>query len=281
MMNGSRRNFLQLAGAAGAAAALPFSRLAAQNDAMRAKKNIQFEFGMASYTFKAFTLDQTIEMTKRLGLRRLALKDFHLPMTLTPEEIAVAVKKVKAAGLVLSSLGVIYMKSEDDVRKAFAYTQAVGIKLMNCAPTPDLLGLAERMVKETDISIAIHNHGPDNPLYSRALDAYKLIAPMDKRMGLCLDIGHTQRLAIDPTEELERCFDRVFDMHIKDVSASSKEGKTIEMGRGVIDIPKLLRRLIAHGYARTLHYEFEKDEKDPLPGTAESVGYVNGVIAAL
>jgi len=280
-MNESRRNFIQLAGVAAAATAIPLSRLVAENAAVRAQKNIHFDFGIASYTFKAFSLEQTIEMTKRLAIKKLTLKDFHLPMTLTPEEITASVGKLTSAGLELSSLGVVYMNTEDEVKKGFAYARATGIKLMNCCPLPELLGFTEGIVKETDISIAIHNPGPDNRSYPRPLDAYKLIEKMDKRMGLCMDIGHTQRLGIDPSEELERCFDRVFDMHIKDVAASSKEGKTIEIGRGVIDIPKLMRRLIALGFSRTLHYEFEKDEKDPLPGTAESVGYVNGVIAAL
>ncbi len=280
-MNGSRRSFIQLAGMAAACTALPLSRLAADNSAVRTKKNIPFDFGIASYTFRAFTLDQTIDMTKRLGINKLTLKDKHLPMALSPEEIAAAVEKMKAAGIELSSLGVIYMNTEEEVRKAFAYAHAAGVKLMNGCPIPELLNFTERMVKDTDITIAIHNHGPDNRSYPRPLDAYTLIAKMDKRMGLCVDVGHTQRLNIDPADEIERCFDRVFDMHIKDVSASSKEGKTIEMGRGVIDIPKLMRRLVTLGYSKTLHYEFEKDDKDPLAGVAESVGYVNGVIAAL
>jgi hypothetical protein len=34
-------------------------------------------------------------------------------------------------------------------------------------------------------------------------------------------------------------------------------------------------------YSRTLHFEHEKDETNPLPGVAESVGYVRGVLATL
>jgi inosose dehydratase len=32
------------------------------------------------------------------------------------------------------------------------------------------------------------------------------------------------------------------------------------------------------GYAGTAAFEYEKDEKDPLPGLAESAGYVKGVL---
>jgi sugar phosphate isomerase/epimerase len=70
-------------------------------------------------------------------------------------------------------------------------------------------------------------------------------------------------------------------MHIKDETASEPGGTTLEIGRGVIDVPKLLREANRRKYAGTMHFEFEKDQKDPLPGLAESVGYVNGVLAVI
>jgi sugar phosphate isomerase/epimerase len=70
-------------------------------------------------------------------------------------------------------------------------------------------------------------------------------------------------------------------VHIKDVTAAAKEGGTIEIGRGVIDIPKFLKTLIKLNYKGSVSFEFEKDGKDPLPGVAESVGYVRGVLATI
>jgi sugar phosphate isomerase/epimerase len=67
---------------------------------------------------------------------------------------------------------------------------------------------------------------------------------------------------------------------MKDVSAADAKGATVEIGRGVIDTPRLLKTLVRLGYSKTIHFEHEKDEKDPLPGLAESVGYVRGVLAA-
>ena len=100
-------------------------------------------------------------------------------------------------------------------------------------------------------------------------------------MGLCIDIGHTKRIGLDPTEDTERFADRLHDVHIKDVSAASEEGKTIEIGRGVIDIPRFLQTLLKINYTGTVAFEFEKDKEDPLPGVAESVGYVRGVLSVI
>jgi sugar phosphate isomerase/epimerase len=241
---------------------------------------VPFDLGIASYTFRSFPVEQAIAMTVRVGIRRLTLKDMHLPMAATASDMAAVRAKMAAAGVELSSCGVVYMTSEEEVHKAFAYARLAGITMMVGVPNAPLLGLAEQKVKETGIAMAIHNHGPGDERYPSPESAYRLIAKMDPRVGLCLDVGHTRRLGLDPAVEAERFFDRMLDVHIKDVSSADEKGTTVEIGRGVIDTPKLLSVLVKLGYSRTVHFEHEKDAKDPLPGVAESIGYVRGVLAA-
>jgi sugar phosphate isomerase/epimerase len=282
MSSSSRRTFLKMAGAAAAAGALPLSTALTQSrQEKREKRVLPFDLGIASYTFRMFTLDQAIAMTKRVGIVKLALKDVHLPLTSTPQEIAAALAKMKNAGVTLSSCGVIYMKTESDVDRAFAYAKSAGLKMMVGAPDLSVLGAAESAVKATDIALAIHNHGPTDDRFPSPESAYRVIAKMDKRMGLCIDVGHTQRLGLDPAAEAERFFDRLLDVHVKDVSAADAKGTTVEIGRGVIDIPNLLKTLERLKYRGTLHIEHEKDENDPLAGVAESAGYLRGVLDVL
>ena len=282
MSDHSRRDFLKLAGLTTVAGSLPLSSvLAANSPEEPGKSTIPFSLGMASYTFRAFSFDQTLEMTKRLGLTKLTLKDMHLPMNISEEEMRAVREKMKSAGIELSSCGVVYMKTGDEVHKAFAYARLAGIRMMVGVPDQSLLGLAEREVKETDISLAIHNHGPTDQRFPSPESAYELIAGMDKRMGLCIDVGHTQRMGLDPAVEVERFADRLLDVHIKDVSSADAKGSTVEIGRGVIDTPRLLKTLIKLKYSGTLHFEHEKDQNDPLPGVAESIGYVRGVLATI
>ncbi len=276
----TRRDFLKLAGISTAFSSLPLSAVLAEKKSEPGNA-IPFDLGIASYSFRAFPLDRAIEMTKRLGISKITLKDMHLPLKSTESEIKAVLGKLKDAGVELSSCGVIYMTTEDEVRHAFAYAKAAGIRLIVGAPDEPLLPLAERMVKETDISLAIHNHGPTDKRYPSPESAYKLIARMDKRMGLCIDVGHTRRLGLDPADDVERFFDRLLDVHMKDVSSPDAKGTTVECGRGVIDIPKLMKSLVTLKYTGTLHFEHEKDQNDPLPGAAESVGYVRGVLATL
>ena len=113
MTDQSRRDFLKAAGITAAAGLFPASNaLAGDAPSSTGTVHVPFDLGIASYTFRSFTLDQTIEMTKRLGLKKLTLKDMHLPLKSTDQEIKTALEKMKGAGVELSSCGVVYMKTE-------------------------------------------------------------------------------------------------------------------------------------------------------------------------
>ena len=276
----SRRDFFRLAAASAALGAMPGSAVRGLAAPAAEAPRVPFELGIASYTFRSFTLDQAIAMAVRLRVRKMTLKDMHLPMTITASEMAGIRERMRAAGVQLSSCGVVYMKTDEEVRKAFAYAGLAGIPMMVGVPDAALMGLAEQQVKQTGIALAIHNHGPNDERFPSPESAYRLIEKMDRRMGLCIDVGHTQRLGLDPAAEVERFFDRLLDVHMKDVSSADAKGTTVEVGSGVIDTPKLLKTLLRLGYTKTVHFEHEKDAKDPFPGLSESVGFVRGVLAA-
>jgi len=279
----SRREFLTVA-AAGTAAVFVTSNVSSHRQAALAAatpQSAKFELGLASYTLRKFDLDQTLQMTKRVGLKHIALKDFHLAMNSTPEQIQEAVVKVKDAGLDLYGGGVIYMRNEQEVSWAFEYAKAAGMKVIIGVPNPELLPLVDKKVKEYDIKVAIHNHGPTDKMYPITATAYEKIKNLDPRIGLCDDIGHTIRAGVDPSASIEEFADRLFDVHFKDVSAATPQGSAVEVGRGVIDIPQVVRTLIKINYTGIVSFEYEKDENDPLPGLAESVGYVRGVLKVL
>jgi sugar phosphate isomerase/epimerase len=238
-----------------------------------------FTIGMAGYTFREFSIEKTIEMMNRIEVHNLSLKDFHMPMKSTREQINEVIGKFKAGGINVFTVGVVYMKTRDSVDQAFEYAKMAGVKMIVGAPDYELLPYVENKVKTYNFRLAIHNHGPDNPLYPNATDVWDHIKNLDERIGFCLDIGHTVRDGEDPAADLLKYKSRIYDIHIKDVDKASKEGVTVEMGRGIIDIPKIVNTLRKTGYSGSCNLEFEKDMKDPLPGIAESIGYLKGVMA--
>jgi inosose dehydratase len=275
----SRRQFFKLAGtgilAAGVSSVYGSSGMASPSERI----TDTFSIGMAGYTFMSFSVEKTIEMMKRTGVTNLSLKDFHMPMNSTQEQITAVLDKFKAAEINVYTVGVIYMKTEGSVDQAFEYARMAGVKMIVGAPNYELLPYVEKKIKTYDFKLAIHNHGPDNPLYPNATDIWDHIKDLDPRIGICIDIGHTTRDGQDPSVDIEKYGKRIYDIHIKDVDKAAKEGKTIEMGRGIIDIPKVVATLRKIKYSGKCSLEFEKDMKDPLPGIAESIGYFKGVMA--
>ena len=275
----TRRKFLKLAGtgvlAAGATSIYASPRMF---DAVERGVNT-FTIGMAGYTFKEFTVEKTIEMMKRIGVTNISLKDFHMPMNSTQEQISSIIGKFKSAGINVYTVGVVYMKTQEAVDQAFKYAEMAGVKMIVGAPDYVLLPYVEKKIKEYDFKMAIHNHGPDNPLYPNATDIWNHIKDLDARIGICIDIGHTTRDGQDPCEDILKYSSRIYDMHVKDVDKATKEGVTVEMGRGIINIPEVIETLRKIKYSGSCSLEFEKDMKDPLPGIAESIGYLKGVMA--
>ena len=277
----NRRNFLKVAGISVAAAAVPGLASAGVSKAEKKSAKINFKLGVASYSLRNFSQEEALDMTHRCGVNRICFKSMHLPLDSDKATINEALELCKDKGITLYGGGVIYMKSKEDVDQAFEYAKTAGMELIVGVPNHELLKYVEGKVKEADIKLAIHNHGPGDKLYPSAESAYNLIKDMDKRMGLCIDIGHTKRINRDPEQDIKDFFDRVFDVHIKDVSKAAKDGKTVIIGRGIIDFPSFLKAVIKLGYKGTLALEYEAEGDDPLPGMMESFGYVKGILATM
>lgn len=238
----------------------------------------KFKVGMAGYTFVKFDLDKTLETLKKTDVHYLCIKDFHLPFASTDEEIAAFHAKLKANDITGYAVGPIYMKTTEEIDRAFAYAKRVGVKLVVGVPNYDLLPYVDKKVKEYDFKYAIHLHGPDMPLYPDADDVWNNVKDLDPRIGMCLDIGHDTRNGKDPVADLKKYHTRVFDIHIKDVTGTTKLGYSLEIGRGVINFPAFVRMLREVGYTGVCSLEHEKDMTDPFLGIAESIGYFRGVI---
>jgi len=278
-MSFSRRTFLRLSGAGVIATQTPLMFAGNKGSSgTEDRPDLPFSLGIASYTFREFTLEQTIAMTRRLDIHKLCLKSMHMPLESTPEEIRKMTAMVRDAGIDLYGAGVIYMTNPDEVDHAWDYARAAGLKVIIGVPEHELLEQCDRKVKETGIQLAIHNHGPGDEKYPSPESVYERVKQFGPGMGLCIDIGHTVRIGLDPIKETARFMDRVLDIHIKDEDKADESGNTCEIGRGVIDIPGFLKMLLKEKYNRVVSFEHEKDGDDPLAGVAESVGYVRGVL---
>lgn len=240
----------------------------------------KFKVGMAGYSFVRLNdLDKSLSIMQRADVHYLCIKDFHLPFKSTDAEIAAFHAKLKDKGVTGYAVGPIYMKTEAEIDNAFEYAKRVGVKLIVGVPNVELLPYVDKKVKEYGFNYAIHLHGPDIKIYPDAEDVWNHVKDLDPRIGMCLDVGHDTRNGKDPVKDLKKYISRVFDIHIKDVTGTTKLGYSLEVGRGVIDFPAFVKMLRKVGYTGVCSLEHEKDMTDPFMGIAESIGYFRGVIA--
>jgi sugar phosphate isomerase/epimerase len=240
------------------------------------------KMGMASYSFSRLPLDACVQAIQRLDLHYVSIKDSHLKMNAPVEERKAVAQKFRDAGITPLSCGVVNFKNDEkQARNNFEYARDIGVPTIVAAPDPDALDLCEKMVKEFDIRLAIHNHGPTDKHFRTPTDTFNAIKDRDPRMGLCIDVGHTARVGADPAEDIRKYKDRLFDLHMKDVTMKTDKGKATECGRGVLDIPAMFRSLLEIKYAHHVGLEYEKDMMTPIPGASESIGYMKGVLRVL
>ena len=282
----SRRNFVRLG--VTAAALSPLAGPGARNLARAAAPESGgdddpwrgLKVGIATYTFSKLPLDEAIEDIRRVGVHYVSIKDAHLPLKSGAEQRKAVARKFRDAGITPLSCGNVTMSDdESEIRNAFEYARDAGIPTIVCKPTRKSLPTLDRMVKEYDIKLAIHNHGPEDKVWPSPYDPWEAIQSYDERIGLCIDVGHTARCGVDPAQAIRKCSARLYDVHIKDIASNEGKSRPVEVGRGVLDIHAILRSLLDLKFAHHVGLEYEKDMKDPLPGAAESIGYIRGVLS--
>ena len=276
---------------------------------------VPFKLGFAPYTYKNYDIDQILDFAQKLDVKYTGIKYFMVKKgvkvdkpeevrAITDAEIAAFKEKMAKAGVTASSVGPVYMETEDQCRAAFEFTKRMGLKVLVAVPyefsdakrkhrvaSRKLCEYAAKCCKEFDIKYAIHNHGPDSPDYfPTGRSAYEMVQDLDPRMGLCLDIGHDFRFGYDPVDSIRRYGDRLFDLHLKNVvpdEVDKATGKILKRNqarpfpRGDIDLVAIAQALKDIGYTGACEIEYERDFADNLTAMAENIGYFRGIMDSL
>ncbi len=276
-MNLSRRSLLA---AAAAFPAMPSALRGAQAGAAG-----DLKLGVATYSLRKLTFLEAVKAMQELQVRYAKLKlEVHLPYSSSPAQVREAKKVLEDAGITLVASGNTNLQKMDegDIRQKFEFNKALGVGIMTCAPTAETLPIVEKMVKEYDIRVAIHNHGPEDKHYPAPSDALKQIAKMDPRMGVCMDAGHTSRTGIDIVKATRECGKRLYDVDVKDLKDAMVSRSQCDVGDGVLPVAgllKLLRNEMKYQHVVMLEYEINAD--NPIPGMHRSLQYMRGVLAGL
>ncbi len=278
----TRRGFLQTAAlaATGAAAGV---KAASSQAVPETGKPSPILLGLASYTFRNFTRAQMIGFMKQVGVTDLNAKDVkdHLPAD--PAAEAQALADYAAAGIRLRAAGAIYFKDDDaDIRAKFEYAKRAGIPVIVAGdPTPAMLPRIEKFVKEYDIRIAIHNHGPEDKYFPSSFDVLKAVRDLDPRIGCCIDVGHAARAGANLVDAIHAAGLRLYDLHVKDLTSFTDKQSQVAVGEGILPFREIFEALVAIGYKGFVDLEYEVHADDPMPGVISSFAYMRGLLTGM
>jgi sugar phosphate isomerase/epimerase len=266
--------------------------------------DLPIRLGIASYTFRNFDSQHLlIDFMKQLKTPLLNLKSAHLPMTsadmvVTPPKtppqpvhpimipldlVAAQAAAYRAAGFILTAAGNITFALDDDadIRPKFEYLKAAGIPIAVCAPTHENLPRLEKFVKEYNIKLAIHNHGPEDKNFPSPFDVLSAVKNLDPRIGLCIDLGHAMRAGADVVAAIYAAGPRLYDLHIKDLADATAKESQVAVGEGIMPIRAIFQALIDIKYPGNVDLEYEIHGDDPMPGVVESFAHMRGVLAGM
>jgi sugar phosphate isomerase/epimerase len=280
----SRRDFIHSGALAGAAFAASSDVFALAQERPAAVEASPVRLGLASYTFRNFSRAQMIGFMKQLNVFALNVKDVKDHLPIEPQAEATALADYAAAGIRLHAAGAIYFaKDEDaDIRSKFEYCKRAGIAVIVAGdPARETLPRIEKFVKEFDIRIAIHNHGPEDRLWPSPLDVLKEVKVMDPRIGCCIDVGHAARAGTDVVQAIHEAGPRLFNLHMKDLTNFQSKESQVAVGDGIVPVRAMFEALIAIRYQGFVDLEYEIRPDDPMPGVISSFAYMRGVLAGI
>jgi inosose dehydratase len=267
----------------------PLLAAEAENRPQPAGSAAGLTLGLAGYSLRKFPTDAAITVLKELQITSVSVFKVHVPIQIsTPEVCREMAQKFRSSGISIAATGVVYLENSEAVmRKAFECGRAAGLGTMTASyakpPDRETLLLTERFVREYDMKLAFHNHGPEDKIFPSPYDVWRTVEPYDERLGLCIDVGHSARAGVDPTEAILKCRSRLYDVHMKDTlaPADAKKDRPVELGFGRLDIRSMMAALLEIRFKGQVGLEDEVEAADPVPGIAQSFGYMRGMLAAL
>jgi len=269
----SRRSFVAAGSAAVAAGLLPRVAAAAKPAA---------PLGIQLYSLRGYDVDTALAHAKDLGFQAVEFYSGMFPITDDTAVINATVQKVKDLGLTISAHGVNGFGGDAEAnRKVFAFAKAAGIRTISADPAPESFESLDELVKEFDIRIAIHNHGPAHR-YNKVIDVLHAIEGHDERIGACADLGHFIRSGERPTEVIRLLAGRLYGIHLKDFAEMQEKTKGVILGKGHMDVAAVFEALVKADFPAdgALSLEYEENPANPLADIRECVAVAQAAMKA-
>ena len=271
-----------------------------------AADQLGWQMSIHAYTFRKFSIFECIDKTAALGLKHMSLSgsvnlggtNSVTTVQLSDKDAEAIKQAVEVKGIKLVNIGVVKLPpNEAESRKVYEFAKKMGIDTLVAEPEPAALDTVEKLCKEYNIKVAIHNHPKPSPYWNpdTVLAAVKGRTPL---MGACADTGHWLRSGLDPVECLKKLEGRVITLHFKDLvpnepkaqdtaaatgkkKSESKAMHDVPWGTGVGNVKAQMAELKRQHFHGAFGVEYEYNWDNSVPEIAKCVTFFNAACQEL
>jgi sugar phosphate isomerase/epimerase len=234
-----------------------------------------WQLAIHSYTFRKFSIFDAIDKANALGVKYMSISgslmldqtNLMSTVTLTDDQRALIDQKLRADGFGnFVNMGVVQLPADEvQCRKVFEFAKKWGIGILVAEPKPEALDTVEKLCKEYNIKVAIHDHPKGHSIYWNPDSVLAAIKGRTPLMGACADVGHWMRSGLDPLECIKKLDGHIICLHFKDLNEMGPNAHDVPWGTGVgktKEIMAELKRQHFHG-AFCVEYEYHWDNSSP------------------
>ena len=256
-------------------------------------EKLGWTLGCAQYTFRRFSLYETLDKLVELGIPCIEPAfflrlDSKRPNLKVNESLSAADRKelrqrLADHGIRMASFYSDLGADEAAARKKMEFAKEMGVQTMVAEPPPEALPMLDTLCEEYQLNLAIHNH-PKRPNYQYwdPDNVLKVCQGRSRRIGACCDTGHWVRSGLDAVQCLQKLQGRILGFHLKDVIESGKpEARDVPLGQGKANYAAVLKELHRQGYRGLLVIEYEHDSDALMKDMAECVAFVEKIAKEL
>ena len=244
---------------------------------------------MHARTLQKYNLFEEMDKTVALGIKYFSLSA-NVPLegkTAIPcvKLTEAQIKKIKdhatKDGLKLANVYLPLAADEAECRKSFEFAKKMGIDIIVGEPKPNDLDTVEKLCKEYNIKVAIHDH-PQPSHYWNPQTVLDAIKGRSALIGACADTGHWVRSGLDPVDCLKQLKGgHVICLHFKDLNEKKRTAHDSPWGTGVGNAKEMMTELKRQNFKGAFCIEYEYNWENNLPELERCVKFFNTTCAQL
>lgn len=244
-----------------------------------------WQLAVHSYTFQKFSIFDAIDKTAALGVKYMSISGSVMlegtnklaTVNLSDNQREVIDQKLKAGGFGnFVNIGVVQLPADEaKSRKVFEFAKKWGINVLVSEPETNALDTIEKLCKEYNIKVAIHEHPKGHSIYWNPDSVLAAIKGRTPLMGACADVGHWMRSGLDPLECIKKLEGHIICLHFKDLNEMGPAAHDVPWGTGVGKSKELLAELKRQNFHGAFCVEYEYHWDNSSPEIAQCVKFFN------